>query len=208
MPDIDNPEEFALAWTNEEFQTWLREQMNDERKWLLAHADDGVIWGRWSNNDLVTSHDVAPAVSPELRLITLQQVFIFGAQDEVRLWRDDDSATIRWRARRLSDRENDEVIYESQLLWGSEIKEWPAGFNGQDFTHVWEKASNYGMDHIVPIKVSLDDLKQRAVRLASPAKKSELLRAGIKALAAMSDAAYVHALDAVLAIKTGRPSKA
>ncbi len=53
----------------------------------------------------------------------------------------------------------------------------------------------------------LDDLKQRAARLAAPAKKSELLRAGIKALAAMTDAAYVAALAAVPAIKTGRPSK-
>ena len=54
----------------------------------------------------------------------------------------------------------------------------------------------------------LDDLKQRAARLASPAKKSELLRAGIKALAAMPDAAFVAALGAVPAIKTGRPTKA
>ena len=54
----------------------------------------------------------------------------------------------------------------------------------------------------------LDDLKQRAARLASPAKKSELLRAGIKALAAMPDTAFLAALGAVPAIKTGRPSKA
>ena len=54
----------------------------------------------------------------------------------------------------------------------------------------------------------LDDLKQRAARLARPTKKSELLRAGIKALAAMSDGAFLSALHAVPAIKTGRPSKA
>ena len=53
----------------------------------------------------------------------------------------------------------------------------------------------------------LDDLKARSNKLASPAKKSELLRAGIKALAAMSDAAFVVALRAVPAIKTGRPVK-
>lgn len=53
----------------------------------------------------------------------------------------------------------------------------------------------------------LDDLKARANKLASPAKKSELLRAGIKALAAMSDAAFQVALRAVPAIKTGRPAK-
>lgn len=52
----------------------------------------------------------------------------------------------------------------------------------------------------------LDDLKQRAARLTRPAKKSELLRAGIKALAALSDAAFLTALQQVPAIKTGRPA--
>jgi hypothetical protein len=53
-----------------------------------------------------------------------------------------------------------------------------------------------------------DELKARASQLANPAKKSELLRAGVKALAAMSDAALLAALKAVPAIKTGRPAKA
>lgn len=52
----------------------------------------------------------------------------------------------------------------------------------------------------------LEALKQRAVLLAQPAKKSELLRAGIKALAAMSDTDLRAALQAVPAIKTGRPA--
>lgn len=51
----------------------------------------------------------------------------------------------------------------------------------------------------------LDALKQRSAGLARPVKKSELLRAGIKALARMSDAALLDALQAVPAIKTGRP---
>jgi hypothetical protein len=38
-------------------------------------------------------------------------------------------------------------------------------------------------------------------------KKTELLRAGIKALAAMSDASFIVALKAVPSLKTGRPSK-
>ena len=51
----------------------------------------------------------------------------------------------------------------------------------------------------------LNELKDRATQLALPVKKSELLRAGIKALAAMSDAAFVATLGTVPAIKTGRP---
>jgi hypothetical protein len=54
----------------------------------------------------------------------------------------------------------------------------------------------------------LDDLKLRSIALTQPAKKSELLRAGIKALAAMSDAALMAALQAVPTIKTGRPAAA
>lgn len=54
----------------------------------------------------------------------------------------------------------------------------------------------------------LDSLKQRLVQLARPAKKSELLRAGIQLLAALPDEALVAAMTAVPAIKTGRPVKA
>jgi hypothetical protein len=53
----------------------------------------------------------------------------------------------------------------------------------------------------------LDTLKLRAIKLASPVKKTELLRAGIKALAAMTDASFLAALKAVPSLKTGRPSK-
>ena len=54
----------------------------------------------------------------------------------------------------------------------------------------------------------LQDSKDRAAALGRPVKKSELLRAGLKALASMSDAAFVAALGAVPALKTGRPAKA
>lgn len=57
-----------------------------------------------------------------------------------------------------------------------------------------------------PEYLVLDELKQRAAKLTRPAKKSELLRAGIKILAALSDAAFLTALAQVPAIKTGRPA--
>jgi hypothetical protein len=53
----------------------------------------------------------------------------------------------------------------------------------------------------------LGELKHRAGKLAMPIKKSELLRAGIKALTAMTDSAFLAALKAVPTIKTGRPAK-
>jgi len=54
----------------------------------------------------------------------------------------------------------------------------------------------------------LSQLKQRGLTLAQPVKKSELIRAGISVLAALSDADFLVALKALPAIKTGRPSKA
>ena len=53
----------------------------------------------------------------------------------------------------------------------------------------------------------IDQLKQRSGRLGERAKKSELLRAGIKALSAMSDVQLAAALQAVPTLKTGRPAK-
>ena len=50
-------------------------------------------------------------------------------------------------------------------------------------------------------------LKERAVRLGRPAKKSELLRAGVKALAAMPDAAFLASVRELPEVKTGRPAK-
>ena len=50
-----------------------------------------------------------------------------------------------------------------------------------------------------------EGLKQRAARLARPTKKSELLRAGLTALDAMTDDAFLAALSKVPSLKTGRP---
>ena len=52
----------------------------------------------------------------------------------------------------------------------------------------------------------IDALKQRSITLVRPAKRSELLRAGIKVLAGLSDAALLAALGQVPTIKTGRPA--
>ncbi len=58
-----------------------------------------------------------------------------------------------------------------------------------------------------PEYLFLDNLKLRATDLKHPVKKGELIRAGIKALAAMSDQHFLAALKAVPMLKTGRPSK-
>lgn len=54
----------------------------------------------------------------------------------------------------------------------------------------------------------LQALKDRAAKAGRPARKSELLRAGIQVLAGMQDAAFLGAMGAVPTLKTGRPAKA
>jgi len=51
----------------------------------------------------------------------------------------------------------------------------------------------------------IDALKRRALGLEKQVRKSELLRAGIQALAAMSDRAFLKAVNEVPTLKTGRP---
>jgi hypothetical protein len=54
----------------------------------------------------------------------------------------------------------------------------------------------------------LEGLKERAAHLRRPTKKSELLRAGVAVLNAMSDRAFLAALNGVVSLKTGRPKRA
>ena len=51
----------------------------------------------------------------------------------------------------------------------------------------------------------IDALKARVLGLEKHVRKSELLRAGIQALAAMNDRALLKAIAAVPTLKTGRP---
>jgi hypothetical protein len=53
----------------------------------------------------------------------------------------------------------------------------------------------------------LSEMKARAGKLGVEVKKTELIRAGIKVLAALADTAFVAAIRAVPNIKTGRPAK-
>lgn len=123
--------------------------------YLLAQADDGVIWGRVDDHGLHTSHGIAPT-SPPLRSSTLQQARLFGPVGELLLWRSDDG----WRARFVADGggESDDFIDEDQILWGDTVKETRDGF-----TLVRE--GSQGMRHAVPILVTLDQAKQRKLRL-------------------------------------------
>lgn len=54
---------------------------------------------------------------------------------------------------------------------------------------------------------NIDTLKQRTALLGNPAKKSELIRAGIQLLTTLNDAQLRKALAQIPTVKTGRPVK-
>ncbi len=112
---------------------WLAKQM--EQATLLAHADDGLIWGRVDNGYLSLAHDLFPDISPLLREETLWQLWLFNPDQEVFIWRDGS----RWLRRLIRERTGDEQEYydETQMLWGLYVRETRAGFilvqEGQDW---------------------------------------------------------------------------
>ena len=136
--------------------TWLMDQAQCHGlRYLLAHADDGVIWGRVDSDDLHTLHGIVTQ-SPQLRAVTLQQCRLFGPSGELLVWRDQTG----WRARLATDSADSPTdrFDEDQLLWGTDVERSVDGF-----TLVRDGAQ--GMRHAVPIPVTKQQLEQRQLRL-------------------------------------------
>jgi CRISPR-associated protein (TIGR03984 family) len=115
--------------------------------WLLAHADDGVIWGRVQDGQLITSDSAFPAVSPPLRALTLQQARLFGPAGEVLVWR----TNAGWQQRELTDGagESAEAFDEDVILWGTNAGEQTER-NG-----FWLAVeSDLGLQHAPPVKMN------------------------------------------------------
>jgi CRISPR-associated protein (TIGR03984 family) len=111
---------------------------------LLAHADDGVIWGQAVGEQLVLSGHAFPDVSPLLRAVTLQQARLFGERAELLVWRDGNGA---WRARLLDDEGMEKSGWcfdETQLQWGDRQEG-----EKDSFTLVCE--GQEGLRHAVPL---------------------------------------------------------
>ncbi|MBX7250973.1 MAG: TIGR03984 family CRISPR-associated protein [Candidatus Promineofilum sp.] len=152
---LDNVAIEDAPGSDAEVPVWLAGKATAERRFLLAFADDGVIWGQWANDQLVTSADAVEGpsadrsrdISPSLRSETLQQASLFGPADEVRLFRDELG---RWQARRITD--GPDFINESQLLVGDEVVA-----NYGAFTHVRDRIQQ-GIDHIAPVELSHQDV--------------------------------------------------
>lgn len=129
MPNTPLPE-----LTNDTVREWLMAQMkNNNLTYLLAFADDGIIWGRMDGGTLVIAHEASQKEDKkyftQLRGKTLQQAHVFGDKLEIRLFRDEMN---QWKAVNIEDDEDKEkIIPESQILWGDKLddKDQPVNEN-------------------------------------------------------------------------------
>lgn len=145
---------------NDNLKKWLTEyNLTYNLTYLLAHADDGVIWGRFDNGKLTTAEKIFYPCDfnlyfPELRPLTLQQCRIFGLNGEVLLWRISDKK-FRWRF--IGNPEEDKIS-ESQILWGTN------GIKKDNFTLLWD--GSQGLKHAVPFI----DIELKGDRLVQPVR--------------------------------------
>ena len=136
-------------------QAKAKQYQQDQLQYLLAHAEDGVIWGIFdkdgnlstanpSKDLFLNSEELFPKYKlPILRSPTLQQCRIFGENSEVMLWK----VGQNWKARSIEDGHlsKDDYICEEQILWGTQPEEQPK--NG--FTLVSD--GSQGLKHAVPL---------------------------------------------------------
>ena len=128
-------------------KAWLQTQaVTYQLDWLLAHADDGAIWGRMEAGKLL----VAPE-PPPLRLETLQQARLFSSAAELLLWRDGDNDFHARLIRDVNEAKNavfTEALDERQMLWGTDAQ--PLKNTG--FTVMSDGAR--GLRHVVPLHLA------------------------------------------------------
>lgn len=135
-----------------ELKDWINSQADKYNlQYILAHADDGVIWGHFRTGYLTTSEpsNLSNSPSPLLRVVTLQQCRIFGKSGEILLWKSNNT----WQSRFLIDPPDKEhIIEERQLLWGTHGKKRePEGFT-------YLKDGSQGLKHAVPFtEIELDE---------------------------------------------------
>lgn len=144
--------------TGQDLLIWMNEQSKKgDLLWLLAHAEDGVIWGKWEAKRWQLSSDVDVDVSPPLRIQTLQQARLFGPLTEVFIWKEG----ANWCARRLRETGPGEqdCIDEAMVLWGTRAQPVEGGF-----TRLTEIIQS-GMRHTVPVEVTNEALEKRRLRL-------------------------------------------
>lgn len=115
---------------------------------MLAHALDGVIWGRFINDRWAT-----PSTSPPLQLATIQQIRVFNAKYEYHLWK---RRGDKWMVRKIVDGNGDagqnyKIIDEDQILFGTSNHLYE-----EHFSHMTQ--GEEGLVHAVPVPFETDSI--------------------------------------------------
>jgi CRISPR-associated protein (TIGR03984 family) len=121
-----------------DLREWLQTYASDKKlSYLLAFADDGVIWGWFDGKQLAT----APETWAQLRIQTIQRIHIFGQAGELRIFRTRDGFETTW----LEDAgwEPSNWINERYLLWGE------GEYSKDNFTLMVEGLQ--GLRHMPPV---------------------------------------------------------
>ncbi|NJK65247.1 MAG: TIGR03984 family CRISPR-associated protein [Microcoleus sp. CSU_2_2] len=168
-PYCEQLEDCQTITDNVSLYDWLqRKAQKKHLTYLLAHADDGVIWGIFDNNGNLTtanppkdlfpnSEELFPKYKlPILRSHTIQQCRIFGENAEVMLWK----VGKNWNARLIQDDNKPECLPdEDQILWGTQVEKESNGFS-------LVSDGSQGLKHAVPLTgITFNGKDSRPLRL-------------------------------------------
>jgi len=133
---------------HQKISAWLSEQIQKYNlRWLLAYADDGVIWGEMRQDGLHLSSKLFPEISPSLRYITLKEARMFNENAEMHLW--SDVVTCKGILIKEDEGFETECYDESYLLWGTK-----KGKTEDGFTLVYQGSE--GLCHAPPVGIDND----------------------------------------------------
>lgn len=133
-----------------ELRGWLEAQAAEHGlTTLLAHCEDGALWGVIEGGRLLLSAEALGQPGPRLRWETLVQARLFSADAELLLW----PGPAGWLARLRDDRAGDETraIDERQLLWGTRSER--PGQIAPPFAELTE--GRQGIRHAPPVAAAL-----------------------------------------------------
>ena len=113
--------------------------------YLLAHADDGVIWGKVDDEKLALSGEAFSELDVKLDAETLQQARLFGSSGELLVWRADRGFRARW----MDDSQisKDDILEERCWLWGTGMPDIQPNISGFTLMNEGEQ----GLRHAPPI---------------------------------------------------------
>lgn len=104
---------------------WRKNEQSSDMPYLLAHTDDGVVWGIIEKGTLhLSSQQQWQAVSRQAQLtgVKIQQLRLFGPAGELFIWREGEGA---FNGRFISDGSAAaaDSYEEYHLLWGEGVEE-------------------------------------------------------------------------------------